>query len=85
MLVPSNFSFSQNVFHSYISLERQNAVLCGNGINDYNQVPQPFPRQQTLDSSKLQEFADDNLKFDDNGKKFPEQLENTVGKGEITR
>ena len=31
-LVPSNFSFSHNVFHSYISLARQNAALCGNGL-----------------------------------------------------
>ena len=27
------FSFSHNVFHSYISLMRQNAALCGNGLN----------------------------------------------------
>ena len=26
------FPYSQNVFHSYISLVRQNLVLCGNGI-----------------------------------------------------
>ena len=32
MLVTSDFSFSHNVFHSYISLVRQNAVLCGNGL-----------------------------------------------------
>ena len=31
LLVTSNFSFSHNVFHSYISLARQNAELCGNG------------------------------------------------------
>ena len=30
--VTSNFSFSHNVFHSYISLVLQNAVLCGNGL-----------------------------------------------------
>ena len=28
----SNFSFSHNVFHSYTSLVRQNAVLCGNKL-----------------------------------------------------
>ena len=28
------YSFSQNVFHSYISLVRQNAVLCRNGLKD---------------------------------------------------
>ena len=45
----------------------------------------PFHKQQILDSSKLKEFADDNIKFDDNGGKFSEREENTVGKGEIAR
>ena len=36
-----------------------------------------FPRRQSLDSSKLNEFADDNFKFDENGRKFSEQTENT--------
>ena len=31
LLVKSNFSFSHTVFYSYVSLVRQNAVLCGNG------------------------------------------------------
>ena len=35
-----------------------------------------------LDSSKLKEFADDNFKFDENGKKLSKRVENTVGKGE---
>ena len=30
--VKSNFSFSHNVFRTYISLARQNAALCGNGL-----------------------------------------------------
>ena len=30
-------------------------------------------------------FADDNFKFDENGKKLSKQVENTVGKGEIAR
>ena len=33
MLVTSNFSFSHNVFYSYISLVYQNVALCGNGLN----------------------------------------------------
>ena len=33
LLVTSNFSFSHNIFHSYISLVHQNAALCGNGLN----------------------------------------------------
>ena len=36
-----------------------------------------------LDSSKLKEFADDNLKCDENCGKFSKRVENTVGKGEI--
>ena len=42
-------------------------------------------QRQILDSSKLKEFADDNFKFDDNGKKLSKRVENTVGKGEIAR
>ena len=29
----------------------------------------PFPKQQILDSSALKEFADNNLKFDEYGRK----------------
>ena len=36
-----------------------------------------------LDSSKQKEFADDNFKFDKNGRKLSKRAENTVGKGEI--
>ena len=45
----------------------------------------PVPKQQILDSSKLKGFAEDNFKFDENGKKFLKWVENTVGKGEIAR
>ena len=41
---------------------------------------EPFPKRQILDSSKLKEFAGDNFKFDENGRKFSKRLENTVGK-----
>ena len=34
---------------------------------------------------QFEEFADDNLKFDENGRKLSKRLENTVGKGEIAR
>ena len=32
---------------------------------------------------QLKKFADDNFKFDENGRKFSKRVENTVGKGEI--
>ena len=48
-------------------------------------VLNPITRRQILDSSKLKMFADDNFKFDENGRKLSKQIENTVGKGEIAR
>ena len=34
MLATTNFSFSRDVFHSYISLVHQNVALCVNGLID---------------------------------------------------
>ena len=45
----------------------------------------PITRWQIVGSSKLKEFADDNFKFDKNGRKLSKRVENTVGKGEIAR
>ena len=36
-----------------------------------------------LPDDKLKEFADNNYKFDENGRKFSEWVENTMRKGEI--
>ena len=35
--------------------------------------------------SRDKQFADNYFKFDENGRKFSERIENTVGKGEIAR
>ena len=43
----------------------------------------PFQNDKFWTLSKLKEFADDNFKFDENGIKFINRLENTVRKGEI--
>ena len=43
----------------------------------------PFHKWQILSSSKLKEFAYDNFKFDEIGRKLSKWVENTVGKGEI--
>ena len=40
---------------------------------------------QMTNSSKLKDFADDNFKFDKNGRKLSNPVENTVGKEEIAR
>ena len=45
----------------------------------------PFPKHQILNSSKLKEFANDNFRFIESGRKFSKWVENTLGKGEIAR
>ena len=45
----------------------------------------PFPKRQILDSSELKQFANDNFKIDENGKKPSKWVDNTVDKGEIAR
>ena len=48
-------------------------------------LPQTTNFTLSVHSSKLKEFAEDSLKFDENGKKLSKRVENTVGKGEIAR
>ena len=48
-------------------------------------VPLTHYQTTNLDSSKQKEFADNNFKFDENGRKLSKRVENTVGKGEIAR
>ena len=43
----------------------------------------PLPDDKILDFSKVKDFADDNFKLDENGRKLSKWVENTVGKGEI--
>ena len=45
----------------------------------------PLPDDKILDWSKLKQSADHNFKFDENIRKFFKRVENTVGKGEISR
>ena len=44
-----------------------------------------FLNKQSLDTSKLKDFADDNFRFEENGRQFSKWVENTVEKGEIAR
>ena len=46
-------------------------------------VNYPFPKRQNFDSSKLKEFAGNNLKLNKNSREFSRRVENTAGKGEI--
>ena len=49
-------------------------------VSEFNPLP-----DDKFYSSKLKEFADDNFKFDENGRKLSKRVENTVGKREIAR
>ena len=60
--------------------EETKTMLFGKWLTHYTS-----PKRQILGSSKLKEFADDNFKFYEKGKKFSKQIENTVRKGEIAR
>ena len=43
----------------------------------------PLPNDKILDTTKLEEFVDNSIKFNENGIKFSKREEKTVGKGEI--
>ena len=45
----------------------------------------PLPDDKFYTLPTLKEFADDNFKFDENGRQLSIRAENTVGKGEIAR
>ena len=53
--------------------------------HSYQHTYEPFPKQKILDSSRLKEFANDRVKFDENGDVVSKGAENTAGKGEIAR
>ena len=67
MLVTSIFSFSPQRFKRAFVYRVFNPFIT---------------RRQILDSSKLKEIADDNFKFDENGRKLSKRVENAVGKKE---
>ena len=45
----------------------------------------PLCKRQIQTFSELKEFADTNIKFDENGCKLSKRMENTARKGEIAR
>ena len=61
------FPFSHNVFYSYISFVRQNAVLCGNGLN-------PLSDDKILVLVNLKAFADDKFSIT----KIPKYVSHSV-------
>ena len=64
-MVTSIFSFSNNIFYR------------SKDIFHYLSHINPSQKQQILGPSKLKEFADNNIRFDENGGKFYKRVENT--------
>ena len=72
MLVNSIFSVSNNVFKRLLS----QALFC-KGLT--------LSKMTNFRLYYMKEFADDNFKLDENGRKLSKWVENTAGKGEIAR
>ena len=47
------------------------------------EVVNSFPNDKILDLTKMKEYADDNSKVDENGRRFSKWTENSVGQEEI--
>ena len=78
-------ALSHNVSKRLLFQSREKPGLFAKGLILHKSNLNPLPDDKFLDSSKLEEFADDNFKFDKNGRKLSKRVENTVGKGEIAR
>ena len=85
MLVTSIFSFAHNVFYSNQNkfLFFESTLFCRMQMLSIWTRLNPLPDDKFKYSSKLKEFADDNFRFDQNGRKLSKWVENTVGKGEL--
>ena len=71
----SNFSFSHNAFKKASFPGPSKGVIMWEWVSLSETI--------ILYSSKLKDFANDNFRFDENGRKFSEWVENTVENGEI--
>ena len=72
MLATSIFSFSLNVFKRPLSHGLKSRACVVKSL--------PFPKRQILDSFKLKELADDNIRFDENGRKSIQMRRKHCGK-----
>ena len=70
------FSIFHNVFKRLFQ-DQQNTGLCGNGFSTFDLVTRfkSLPNDKSyVSSSKLKDFPDNNLKFDENGGRFSKRL-----------
>ena len=74
-----------NILHLFFTFHPTTLSNSYPSLRDHEFISLPFPKRQNLDASKLKDVADDNFKFDENGRKLFIRVENIVGKGEIAR
>ena len=78
---PSSRNLKLSSANSF-TLEESKICHLGKGYSTTTQSPvEPFPKRQILHSSKLREFANDIFKFDENGRKFSNQVKKHGGVG----
>ena len=85
-----NAMAKEGLIHLCDALYQERHHLFMNPLNRFCQftfetLSKAFPKQQILISSKLKQSADNNIKFDENSRKFSKRVENTVCKGGIAR
>ena len=77
-------NYVEQCLHPFLSLHYKHKIK--NYIRfklSFNKAFNFFQNNKFLDSSKLKEFADNNFRFEENGRKFFRWVENIVGKREI--
>ena len=85
---PKNTVIEPNIYSRYRLIpfkSCENLTSISGNLGKREPVPLPVSKHQILYFSKPKEFADDNLKFDENDRKISKWVENTVVKGEIAR
>ena len=84
-LEESKISISGNGLMLHSSTGLTSMIMCKTSTASVDNNFNPFPNHKFSDTSKLKQFANDNFKFDENGRKFSKLVENIVEKGEIAR
>ena len=84
VLVTSNFSFSRNVFHSYISSLRQNATLHGNGLKCQIIEIVDSETDNEEDDDESDDVIDDDIDDDEGADNLEDDDKDFSGSGEDT-
>ena len=68
-----------------VAVDKACKVVTSTTVNRCGNILKSQTTNFRLFQTLVKNLADDNFKFDENGRKFSKQVENNVGKGEIAR